>query len=183
LHGVVGYITSFVMVVSCVGGGIVGRRAQGGDLGVQLGYYMLASGAAASVVVGCRGAFDAHREWMLRAWVYNGAIITMHASAIVSAKVITLIGGYSSFMRCAEVDYLIESNSMSQRFPQCLTSDPYNTYVVVPASWKGTKLGESSAVRASFGMSMLLAIFLHCVGVEVYVSRCVYQEVATTHIE
>jgi hypothetical protein len=46
------------------------RRAQGGDIGAQLGYYLLASGAASAVVMGCiegwRGAFDAHREWMLR---------------------------------------------------------------------------------------------------------------------
>ncbi|CAE7180367.1 unnamed protein product, partial [Rhizoctonia solani] len=118
------------MVISCVGGAIVGRRAQGGDLGVQLGYYMLSSGAAASVIVGCvegwRGAFDAHREWMLRAWVYNGAIITMHASAIVTAKIITLIGGYYSFMRCSEIDYLIQSDAIAQQFPQCVTSDPYH---------------------------------------------------------
>ncbi|KDN42422.1 hypothetical protein RSAG8_06739, partial [Rhizoctonia solani AG-8 WAC10335] len=62
LHMAVGYIVSLLLAVSCVAGGVAARRAQGGELGVQLGYYVLASGAATSVVVGCiegwRGAFD-----------------------------------------------------------------------------------------------------------------------------
>jgi hypothetical protein len=51
-------------------GAVLGRHAQGGDLNVQAGVYMLGSAAAGAVVMGCvearRGAFDAHREWMLR---------------------------------------------------------------------------------------------------------------------
>lgn len=69
-HGVLGYIVSVLLVVSCACGAVLGRRAQGGDLNVQPGVYMLASATAGAVIMGCitarRGAIDEHREWMLR---------------------------------------------------------------------------------------------------------------------
>ncbi|CAE7183392.1 unnamed protein product [Rhizoctonia solani] len=143
----------------------------------QLGYYILASGSAASVAVGCvegwRGAFDAHREWMLRAWLYNGALVTTHAAVVISARIIALIHGYYSHMRCSEIRYLVSSDRISQDFPQCSTpeaiANPDSHYLVVKATWDEGKVGQSSAIRASFGMSILLAIFLHSIGVEIYI--------------
>lgn len=61
---------SILLVISCVCGAVLGRRAQGGDLNVQAGVYMLGSAAAFAVVMGVvearRGDIAAHREWMLR---------------------------------------------------------------------------------------------------------------------
>ncbi|EUC54304.1 transmembrane protein, putative [Rhizoctonia solani AG-3 Rhs1AP] len=176
VHGAVGYIVSFLLVVGCVGGGVAARRAQGGELGVQLGYYMLSLGSAASVIIGCiegwRGAFDAHREWMLRAWIYNGALVTAHAAGAISAQMITFISNYYTPMRCSEIRYLVSSDIVSSDFPLCSTPEailnPDSQYLAVKAAWDEGKLGQSSAIRATFGMSMLLAIFLHCVGVEIY---------------
>ncbi|KAH7332716.1 hypothetical protein B0J17DRAFT_722230 [Rhizoctonia solani] len=176
LHGVVGYIVSALLVLSCAGGAVVARRAQGGELGVQLGYYMLASGAAFSVVMGCiegwRHAFDAHREWMLRAWIYNGALITTHATTLVAARVIAVLNSYYTPMRCSEVNYLLSSDIVAQQYPQCSTPEaiasPDNFYIVAKAAWDRGNVGESSAIRATFGMSMLLAIIFHCIGVEIY---------------
>ncbi|CAE6477669.1 unnamed protein product [Rhizoctonia solani] len=143
----VGYIVSILLVIGCAGGTVISRRAEGGDISIQLEYYILASGAAASVVVGCvegwRRAFDTHREWILRAWIYNGALITPHATVVVSARVV-LIGGYYTNMRCSEINYL-ETLDPSPAFPECsTTTHPDNVYVSVLASWSDGKLGESS---------------------------------------
>jgi hypothetical protein len=48
----------------------MGRRAQGGDLNVQSGVYMLAAATVFSLIMGCvqakRRNFGAHRQWMFR---------------------------------------------------------------------------------------------------------------------
>ena len=85
---------------------------------MQSAVYMLASASAYAVVMGClearRGAIDAHREYMLRefvysiqnrladrsfapgAWFYNGAFVTTRVTALLSAQVITAVNGYFS---------------------------------------------------------------------------------------
>lgn len=101
----------------------MGRRGQGGDINVQSAFYMIALGTASSVIIGCleakRGAFDSHREWMLRelrpamclllltlallfsgAWFYNGVTITTRLTALISSQIITIINSYYSVSRC-----------------------------------------------------------------------------------
>ncbi|CAE6477511.1 hypothetical protein ACGC1H_007639 [Rhizoctonia solani] len=176
-HGILGYIVSILLVISCVCGGIIGRRGQGGDLNTQSAFYMLASGAAGSVVLGCttarRGELDAHREWMIRAWFYNGALVTTKVTALLSAQVITAINTYYSLWMCSEIGYVLKSaDTLTQTFPQCATSralsNPNNVYVAVHASWKEDQLGQGSAIRASYGMALWIAMILHAVGVELY---------------
>ncbi|KEP50112.1 putative transmembrane protein [Rhizoctonia solani 123E] len=157
-------------------------RGQGGDLNTQSAFYMLASGAAGSVILGCaaarRGEFDAHREWMIRAWFYNGALVTTKITALLSAQVITAINTYHSASRClwmcSEIGYVLKSaNALTQAFPQCATSrvlsNPNNVYVAVHASWKEGELGQGSAIRASYGMALWIAMIMHEVGIEIYV--------------
>lgn len=176
-HSILGYIVSALLLVSLVCGAIVGRRAQGGDLNVQSGVYMLASGAAYAVVMGClearRGALDAHREWMLRAWFYNGAFVTTRVTALLSAQVITAINSYYAIWQCAEIGYVLKTpQALAQAFPQCGTPDalanPNAIHTAVHASWKEGPLGRASASRASFGMALWVAMILHCLGIEFY---------------
>ncbi|KAB5590034.1 hypothetical protein CTheo_6529 [Ceratobasidium theobromae] len=176
-HGVLGYIVSVLLVVSCACGAVLGRRAQGGDLNVQSGVYMLASATAGAVIMGCitarRGAIDEHREWMLRAWFYNGTFVTTRVTALISAQVITAINSYYSLWKCVEVGYVLKSaGALAQAYPQCGTpsalQDPHSARVAVHASWHEGKLGRGSAIRASFGMSLWVAMILHFVGIELY---------------
>ncbi|CAE6477737.1 unnamed protein product [Rhizoctonia solani] len=177
LHNILGYFVSVLLVISCVCAGIAGRRGQGGDLNTQSAFYMLASGAGCAVILGCvearRGALDAHREWMIRAWFYNGALVTTKVTAILSAHVITAIDTYYSLWRCAEVEYVLESaDALAQAYPQCATaaalSNPKGFYVAVHASWREGQLGKGSALRASYGMALWIAMILHGVGIELY---------------
>ncbi|KAJ1302862.1 hypothetical protein OPQ81_003164 [Rhizoctonia solani] len=137
-HGILGYIVSILLVISCVGAGI----------------------AACAVILGCvearRGALDTHREWMIRAWFYNGALITTNVTALISAHVITAINTYYSLWRCAEC---ATSNALS---------NPNSVYIAVHASWREGQLGKGSAIRTSYGMALWIAMILHGVGIELY---------------
>ncbi|KAB5590032.1 hypothetical protein CTheo_6527 [Ceratobasidium theobromae] len=155
----------------------MGRRGQGGDINVQSAFYMIALGTASSVIIGCleakRGAFDSHREWMLRAWFYNGVTITTRLTALISSQIITIINSYYSLWQCAEIGYVLKSAStLAQQFPQCATpaalENPGSVYVAVHSSWKEGDLGQGSAMRASYGMALWIAMILHCVGIEFY---------------
>ncbi|KAF8746982.1 hypothetical protein RHS02_00619, partial [Rhizoctonia solani] len=175
-------ISIMIHIFASLRAGIAGRRGQGGDLNTQSAFYMLASGAACAVIIGCvearRGALDAHREWMIRAWFYNGALVTTNITALISAHVITAINTYYSLWRCAEVEYVLESsNALAQAYPQCATSNalsnPHNIYVSVHASWREGRLGRGSAIRASYGMALWIAMILHGVGIELYLRMTV----------
>ncbi|CAE6477741.1 unnamed protein product [Rhizoctonia solani] len=176
-HGILGYILSTLLAVSLVCGAIVGRRGQGGDVNVQSAVYMLASASAYSVVMGClearRGAIDAHREYMLRAWFYNGAFVTTRVTALLSAQVITAVNGYYSLWKCAEVGYVLKTvDALVRAYPECGTplarQEPRWVHVGVHSSWNEGKLGRASAIRASFGMALWVAMILHFVGIELY---------------
>ncbi|KAH7339060.1 hypothetical protein B0J17DRAFT_659636 [Rhizoctonia solani] len=176
-HGIFGYILSLLLAISLICGAIVGRRGQGGDVNVQSAVYMLASASAYSVVMGCwearRGAIDAHREYMLRAWFYNGAFVTTRVTALLSAQVITSVNGYFSLWKCAEVGYVLRSrDALVRAYPECGTptalQEPTWAHVAVHSSWNEGRLGRASATRASFGMALWVAMILHFVGIELY---------------
>lgn len=177
LHGFIGYVVSLLLFVSAVTGAVVARRAYGGELNFQSGVYMTASAAAYAVVMGCveakRGALDAHREWMIRAWFYNGTFVTARVTALISAQIITAINTYYSLWQCAEIGYVLETpEALAKAFPQCATpnalANPNGLQVSVHASWKEGDLGEASALRATFGMALWVAMMLHFVGIELY---------------
>ncbi|EUC56579.1 transmembrane protein, putative [Rhizoctonia solani AG-3 Rhs1AP] len=176
-HGIFGYILSLLLAISLICGAIVGRRGQGGDLNIQAGVYMLASASAYSVVMGClaarRGAIDVHREYMLRAWFYNGTFVTTRVTALLSAQVITAVNGYYSLWKCAEVGYVLKTvDALVRAYPECGTpialQKPTWVHVAVHSSWNEGKLGKASASRASFGMALWVAMILHMVGIELY---------------
>ncbi|KAF8746893.1 hypothetical protein RHS02_00620, partial [Rhizoctonia solani] len=176
-HSIFGYILSLLLAISLVCGSVLGRRAQGGDLNMQSAVYMLGSASAYAVVMGClearRGAIDMHREYMLRAWFYNGAFVTTRVTALISAHIVTAINGYFSLWKCAEVGYVLKTReALIQAYPECGTSTalekPKWTHVAVHASWNEGPLGRGSASRASFGMALWVAMFLHILGIELY---------------
>ncbi|ELU39475.1 hypothetical protein AG1IA_06493 [Rhizoctonia solani AG-1 IA] len=101
-------------------------------------------------------------EVTLGAWFYNGAFVTTRVTALISAHIITAINGYFS-----------TREALIQAYPECGTptalEKPKWTHVAVHASWNEGPLGRGSASRASFGMALWVAMFLHILGIELYV--------------
>ncbi|KAJ6518309.1 hypothetical protein C8R47DRAFT_960113 [Mycena vitilis] len=99
LHRLNGYGVLTCLVVGNVCGGIVGRRAFGGELNVQSGYYVI---GLMVVVSGIAGLFYVkkdtrrHRKWMLRMVVYFSATISARLMMLAASRIITRIGTYYS---------------------------------------------------------------------------------------
>lgn len=89
--------------------------------------------------------------------------------------IISNSGGYQLAMPCGKIDFILEDEStMVQRYPECATyydgSNP-NQYAIVPASLSGQDAVQAAAaLNLCAGGAFFLALMLHAVGVEIYVS-------------
>ncbi|KAJ7181434.1 hypothetical protein C8R43DRAFT_869378 [Mycena crocata] len=99
LHRANGYGVLTCLVVGNISGAIVGRRAFGGELNVQAGYYTM---GILIVVSACMGLYYArrdtrrHRKWMMRMVVYFAAAVTARLIALAASHIISMIGTYYS---------------------------------------------------------------------------------------
>ena len=112
---------------------------------------------------------EQHRAWMLRTWFYAGSIITLRLIMFLSALVISSVGGYYRAMPCSEIAFLQDSReTFEANFPQCFAANGTNDdWVAVQANFGG-KAQAATALGLNFGMAGWLALFLHAMGVEIY---------------
>ena len=127
-------------------------------LGIFLAYYNVK-----------RLQIEQHRAWMLRTWFYAGSIITLRFIMIISALIISSTGGYYRAMPCQEIAFLEDSEEkFKANFPQCFAiNGTVDDWVAVRASFSG-KPQVSTSLGLNFGMAGWLALFIHAVGVEIY---------------
>ncbi|KAF9076887.1 hypothetical protein BDP27DRAFT_705667 [Rhodocollybia butyracea] len=175
LHRLNGYVCLTLLIVGNACGGIISRRAFGGEINAQSGYYILAIMTIFSAFMGywyVKRNTRAHRKWMLRSVTYFAAIITARVIMITARTIITEVGSYYSLWRCDEAFFVLkDENLLIQMFPQCSSSDPTDNglYIPVHASIHEGKLGTASAVRVVQGMSLWVATLLHMALVETYI--------------
>jgi hypothetical protein len=93
---------------------------------------------------------------------------------ILIALIITNLGGYFAARPCNQLEHLLKTaNRTLTLFPDC---EPYfsgqnpEIRAVVRASMRGNVAEISAALGLSFGAALWLAILLHAIVVEVYVS-------------
>ena len=136
---------------------------------------------------------DQHRAWMLRAWFYVSnalpthagdmlinqmcSIITLRLIMIIMAKIITRIGGYYTTESCAKIAYIYRSapsqNFTLSLYPDCesyFSGTDSDKHVLVAADMNGMPEQIGAALNSCFGAAAWLAIAMHAVGVELYVS-------------
>ena len=92
---------------------------------------------------------------------------------IISSKIISRIGTYDTVKRCDEIAFIYNNDvyAVSQLYPQCTNSSNVDQLAVVHASFfDGQPEQIGASLDISFGMAMWLAIFLHAVGVEIYLA-------------
>jgi hypothetical protein len=175
LHRVNGYTCLILLIVGNISGGIISRRAFGGEINAQSAYYVLAIMLIFSALMGywyVKKNTRAHRKWMLRSVVYFSAIISARLIMLAARLIVTEIGTYYSLWRCDEVLYVLkDENVLLQMFPQCTSPTPTDNglYVAVHASVHEGPLGTAAAVRVVQGMSLWLATILHMALVETYI--------------
>ena len=97
----------------------------------------------------------------------------MRIVLVASASIIANAGSYFLAQPCDKLDYILGKETTLARYPDC--ANFYN----------GTRLDQNVAVQANgfdepdsvavamnttFGMSFWVALFIHFIGVEIYVS-------------
>ncbi|KAF8826953.1 hypothetical protein HHX47_DHR5000573 [Lentinula edodes] len=158
-HRINGYTCIILLIIGNVSGGIISRRAFGGEINAQTAYYILAIMLIFSALMGYRNVkrnTRNHRKWMLRSVVYFSVVITARLIMLASRLIISNIGTYYSLWRCDEVFFVLQDeDTLVQRFAQCASSTPSDNglYVPVHASVHEGKLGTASAVRVVQGMA------------------------------
>ena len=172
-HRINGYVVVLLLLLSNAGALMIVRRSFGGEMETQTFVGVL-------VIMTTLGAFMAyynikrlqveqHRAWMLRTWFYAGSIITLRLIMIISALIISSQGDYYRAMPCSEIAFLQESReAFEANFPQCSAiNGTTDDWIAVKASFGG-KAEVATALGLNFGMAGWLALFMHAVGVEIY---------------
>lgn len=89
---------------------------------------------------------------------------------ILGAVVVSAIGSYYTTMTCGEVAFINrdDSSGFQMTYPECIGADD-SKHIVVHANLGGPS-GENAgaSLRVNFGMAIWMALFLHAVGVEIY---------------
>jgi Predicted membrane protein (DUF2306) len=176
-HRINGYVIMLLVLVANVGALLICRRSFGGTLETQAGVGLLVIITTTSMCLAYynvkRLQIDQHRAWMLRAVFYLGTIITLRLIMVLSALIITMLNSYYTTMSCDQITFMYGSSNPVQKFyPQCSSpNSTVNDLVVVHASFgsgRPEQIGASLGV--SFGMAVWLALFMHLVGVEIYLA-------------
>ncbi|KAL8887394.1 MAG: hypothetical protein Q9215_005031 [Flavoplaca cf. flavocitrina] len=173
-HRINGYLISTLVVISNVGALMAARRAFGGSLSTQAGSGVLAILSTVSIALACYNIkqlqIDQHRAWMLRAMFYLGTIITMRIIMILAALIISKTSYYNTTMTCGELLTILNtSEKVHASYPSCGEPGATNhTLAIVQAKFGDQPEQLASALRVTFGMALWMALFLHAVGVEIY---------------
>lgn len=119
-----------------------------------------------------RYQIEQHRAWMLRTWFYFGSIITLRIILILGTLIISRIDRYRLGVECAKIDYMMQNSSATlEAYPDCASyydgSAP-DQMALVQADLNGSEPTAAAGLDLNFGAALWLALWLHAVGVEIY---------------
>ncbi|KAJ7149695.1 hypothetical protein C8R46DRAFT_915631, partial [Mycena filopes] len=172
-----GYGVLGCLIVGNICGAVVARRSFGGELNVQAAYYTLGLVIVGSGSIGyyyVKRDTRRHRKWMMRMVAYFGSAISGRLIMFAAARIITTIGTYYSIWRCDEVINLLGNSTVLQTsYPRCVAPgvNAASTWVAVHASTVDGALHYASALRATHGMGLWIALLTHIVAVEFYIQE------------
>lgn len=179
-HRINGHIVIVLVLLGNVGALMIVRHSFGGELSTQAAVGVLAiattSGMALAYYNIKRLQIDQHRAWMLRTAFYLGTIITTRLITIISAAIVTKIASYHNLMTCGEILSLTSTEYVASTYPTCISSNGTSTIVAnatnvaVHVNFGGSVEEIGASLRIPFGTALWLAMFLHAVGVEIYLS-------------
>ncbi|SPO01574.1 uncharacterized protein DNG_04247 [Cephalotrichum gorgonifer] len=177
LHMINGYIVVTLSVLGTIGVLMFTPHAMGGSrmtqaISVLVCTMFLVALFKAQLGIK-RGRIDQHRAWMLRAWFYAGAIITMRPILILVAWLSSKTPTYDAFP-CKVVEYILSGDQaeLLARFPSCaryVSGEDLEEWTVVKANFPvGDDVGSAAALRIGFAVGGALAIAIHAIGIEAY---------------
>ncbi|KAL8812880.1 MAG: hypothetical protein Q9200_000702 [Gallowayella weberi] len=176
-HRINGYVLVVLLLLSNAGALMIARHTFGGELETQAWTGLLAIlttvGAIMAYINIKRLQVDQHRAWMIRTWMYAGCIVTLRIIMIISALIVSQSSRSYQVWPCEKLAYVFEDDDATfrDRYPACfITNGTTDGNVAVRAKFGevGAEIGAS--LGFSFGTAGWLALFLHAVGVEMYLA-------------
>jgi uncharacterized membrane protein len=173
-HRINGYLIIILFLLGNVGALMIARRAFGGGFATQSAVGLLALTTTLSLFLAYynikRLQIDQHRVWMLRAMFLFGTIITTRIIMIIAALIITKLGDFYELVPCAEIAFARSVGTADAAFLQDYPVCRIAAYTAVTASMSGTPGVETvgAALALPFGAALWMSIFLHLVGLEIY---------------
>ncbi|KAI9796788.1 MAG: hypothetical protein M1835_003144 [Candelina submexicana] len=177
-HRINGYTFIILMTLGNIGALMVARRAYDGTLATQTVIGTTAIMITISLAMAYynikRLQIDQHRAWMLRTVFYAGFIITLRIIMIISALIISQQGENYISMSCDEISFMYKNQQASYKalYPQCNTPNMTREgQTSVLANFNdGSAVGVKAALSISFGSAGWIALWLHAIGVEIYLA-------------
>ena len=99
---------------------------------------------------------------------------------VIAGGIVSDQGGYYAPRPCGQLDFIFngDKNTTLEHFPECApfySGDNPGQYAMVEANMDGDSAAYAvAALGIGFGPAIWLAIFIHGVGVEIYVSDDVF---------
>lgn len=90
---------------------------------------------------------------------------------IIAAQIITKMGTYYAIWPCAKIAYTIPN--AQHLYPECASyfdGSNNNQVALVRAKFDGSAAEVGAALNVPFGTALWLALAIHAIGVEIYVS-------------
>ncbi|KAK8072136.1 hypothetical protein PG996_005484 [Apiospora saccharicola] len=178
LHRIGGWLAILLSLVGIVGALMIARRAFGGGMAAQAITGVMAIAFLGSLLLAVinikRLQIEEHRKWMLRAWFYAGAIITMRIILIIAVNITAPLGDYYYAMPCGKVAFTVGSDDLTLAlYPACASyfnGTKPNQWTMVTANFAGTDVAQiAAALDITAGMALWLAFIIHAVGIEIYI--------------
>ncbi|OLN85652.1 hypothetical protein CCHL11_08266 [Colletotrichum chlorophyti] len=179
-HRINGYIVLLLCLISNAAAFVIIRHKQGGNRAASHAVETL-MGIITTVGIFMawwnvrRKQIDQHRAWMLRTMFYMGVTITARLLNLAASPITTRIGNYWSVWMCDEISFLYTSYGLEfpkADYPDCFLPDGSLDRwkrVAVSAVENPDRLEQLGASYVtSFGTMLWVCLFLHVVGVEVY---------------
>jgi hypothetical protein len=167
-----------LVMISNAGALLIIRRSFGGTLPTQAAMGLLVILSTVSIGMAYynikRLQVEQHRAWMLRAMFYLGIIITIRIIMVIAAQVTSAVGKYYVPMSCDEISFIQRASPGRNDtiYSQCTLPNMTTDGVIAVAAnfGSGRKEQLQASLELNFGMAAWIAIFLHTVGVEIYLN-------------
>jgi hypothetical protein len=104
----------------------------------------------------------------------------------IGSMIITTMPGYYQSRSCPQIQSAFNGSQKTTLhfYPECMAyfngSNP-DKHALVHANMKGTAIEVASALGMNFGAAAWLALALHAIGIEIYVSPSLLRSTGTKH--
>ncbi|KAL6155879.1 hypothetical protein ACJQWK_05399 [Exserohilum turcicum] len=179
-HRVNGYVVLLLCLISNAAAFVVIRHKAGGNrttshaVETLMGISTTIGIVLAWWNIRCKQV-DQHRAWMLRTMFYMGVTISARLINLGASQITTRLGNYWAVWMCDEIGFLYKNYDLpfpSQTYPGCFLPngdlDRWKRVVVKAAETPGQLEQLGASYVLSFGTMLWVCLFLHVVGVEVY---------------